>query len=301
LQVQPNADSAVLALQNKAIDILEVIPPEQTEAVRNTAGMKVDVYNFYEYTAYMFNLDPDRTTLFTDPTVRQALFYAVDRDSITKNIFLGYGEPAVGVQPPLSPAYAPDRMTPTYAFDPDKARQLLASAGWTDTNGDGVVDKDGQKLKFELVYAGGATVVDQLVSYLKEAWAAIGVDMEPRATSALLDDLDSHDFQMALLALPLSTDGSQTINYACSAYDNGFNFMKFCDQQWDALDQQQRREFDPAKRRELLIEQSEIVWQQQPVGVIRFGVARTGYSARLHNFYPNGYGFLWSLPYVWVE
>ena len=125
--------------------------------------------------------------------------------------------------------------------------------------------------------------------------------MEPRATSSMLDDLEGHDFQMALLALPLSVDGSQTINYSCSAYDNGFNFMKFCNQDWDALDQQQRREFDPAKRRELLIQQSLIVWQQQPVGVIRFGVARTGYSDRLHNFYPNGYGFLWSLPYVWVE
>ena len=56
---------------------------------------------------------------------------------------------------------------------------------------------------------------------------------EPGAgKSALLDDLESHDYQMALLALPLSTDGSQTINYSCSAYDNGFNFMKFCDQQW---------------------------------------------------------------------
>ena len=62
-----------------------------------------------------------------------------------------------------------------------------------------------------------------------------------------------------------------------------------------------RAQFDPAKRRELLIEQSEIVWQQQPVGVIRFGVARTGYNDRIHNFYPNGYGFLWSLSYVWVE
>jgi peptide/nickel transport system substrate-binding protein len=301
LQVQPNADSAVLALQNKAIDILEVIPPEQTEAVQNTPGMKVAIYNFFEYTAYMFNLDPERTTLFTDPVVRQALFTAVDRDSITRNIFLGYGEPAVGVHPPLSPAYAPDRMTPDFAFDPNKAKEMLASAGWTDSNDDGVVDKDGQKMEFELIYAGGATVVDQLVSYLQEAWATVGVEMEPRATSSMLDDLESHDFQMALLALPLSVDGSQTINYSCSAYDNGFNFMKFCNQDWDALDQLQRREFDPAQRRELLIQQSEIVWQQQPVGVIRFGVARTGYSTRLHNFYPNGYGFLWSLSYVWVE
>jgi len=301
IQVQPNTDSSVLALQNGDIDIMQIIPPEQTEAVQNTPGRKVDIYNFYEYTAYMFNLDPEQTTLFTDPAVRQALFYAVDRESITRNIFLGYGETAVGVHPPLSPAYAPDRLTPSYGYDPEKAKVLLASAGWTDSNNDGVVEKDGQKLAFDLSYAGGATVVDQLVSYLKEAWSAIGVDMEPRSTTALLDDLESHSFQMALLALPLSSDGSQTINYSCSAYDNGFNFMKFCNQEWDSLDDQQRREFDPAKRRELLIQQSQIVWDQQPVGVIRFGVARTGYNTRLQNFYPNGYGFLWSLPFVWVQ
>jgi len=109
------------------------------------------------------------------------------------------------------------------------------------------------------------------------------------------------DFMRRVLALPLSTDGSQTINYSCGAYDNGFNFMKFCHEQWDALDDQQRREFDPAKRRELLIQQSQIIWQEQPVGVIRFGVARPGYNTRIHNFYPNGYGFLWSLPFIWVE
>jgi peptide/nickel transport system substrate-binding protein len=301
LQVQPNAESAVLALQNKAIDVLEVIPPEQTEAVQNTPGMKVDIYDFNEATQYVFNLDPARTTLFTDPAVRQALYYALDRNSITKNIYLGFGEPAVGTQPPLSPGYAPDQMTPDYAFDPAKAKQMLADAGWTDSNGDGVVDKDGQKMKFELIYQSGATVVDQLVSYMQEAWKAVGVDMEPRATSDMLSILDKHDFEMALLAFQLGTDGSQTILYSCSAYDNGLNFGKFCDQNWDALDQQQRREFDPAKRGDLLVQQSEIVWQQQPVGMIRFGVARTGYNIRLHNFYPNGYGFLWSLPYVWVD
>jgi hypothetical protein len=37
------------------------------------------------------------------------------------------------------------------------------------------------------------------------------------------------------------------------------------------------------------------------VGPIRFGIPRTGYNTRIHNFYPNGYGFLWSLPYIWVE
>jgi hypothetical protein len=51
----------------------------------------------------------------------------------------------------------------------------------------------------------------------------------------------------------------------------------------------------------LQIELSQIVWRDLPIGPIRFGVARTGYSRHIHNFFPNGYGFLWSLPFVWVD
>ena len=303
LQVQPNSDSAVLALQNGQIDAIEILPPEQVETIRNTPGLAVEIYDFFQMTIYGFNLDAEQTTLFQDKEVRQALFYALDRDSITRNIFLGYGEPAVGTQPRLSPAYAPDRMTPQYAYDPDKARELLAAAGWTDSNGNGTVDKDGQELDFDLIYVGGETVVDQIVSYMQEAWADVGVKMEPRSVSggALIDALESHDFEMALLAFSLSPDGSQGPLFTCDAYEGGFNFWRYCNPRYDELDEQQKREFDPNLRRELLIQQSQIIWEDQPVGVIRFGVARTGYSTRLHNFIPNGYGFLWSLPYVWVE
>jgi peptide/nickel transport system substrate-binding protein len=303
LQVQPDADTAVLALQDKSTDIMEIIPPAQMASVQNTPGLKVDIYNFYQFTYYAFNLDPEKTTLFQDQKVRQALFYALDRDSITKNIFLGYGEAAVGTQPKLSPAYAPDQMNPDYAFNPEKAKQLLAEAGWKDTNNNGTVDKDGQEMKFTLIAGDGDAVTKQIVSYMQQAWKEIGVKMEADfiAFPSLVDHLNKHDFQMTLLAVSLTPDGSQGGIFGCDSYRSGLNFMKYCNQKWDALDQQQKREFDSAKRTQELIQQSQIIWQDQPVGVLRFGVARTGYNTRMHNFYPNGYGFLWSLPYVWVD
>ncbi len=76
--------------------------------------------------------------------MREALFVALDRDALVEAVLLGYAEVAHGTQPLLSPAYAPERIEPAYDFDPGRARQLLAEAGWTDTDGDGVVDKDGQ-------------------------------------------------------------------------------------------------------------------------------------------------------------
>jgi len=303
LAVQPDAEAAVLALQGGQTDIMEIIPPAQTQAVADTSGRAVEVYNFYQITLYGMNLDPERTPLFQAKEVRQALFYALDRDSITENIFFGYGQPAVGTQPELSAAYAPDRMSPSYTFDPAKAKELFAQAGWTDTDNNGTLDKDGQDFKFKLLYSGGDATVDQLVSYIQDAWEAVGVKVELDSVegNGFSDRLRAHDFDMYLGAYGLTPDGDQGILFTCESYVSGFNFGRYCNQQYDELDQQQQREFDPATRNELLIQQSQIVWDEQPVGPIRFGVARTGYNTRIHNFHPNGYGPLWSLPYLWVD
>ena len=298
----PDADAEVQAVKTGEGDAVEIVPPAQVEPLR-AEGIKVDIYDLFDFTFYVPNLDPERTLLFQDKAVRQALFTALDRDAITKNIFLGYGEAAIGSQPKLSPAYAPDRITTKYAYDPARAKELLAQAGWTDSNDDGTVDKDGEKMEFEFLYTGGSATVDQMVAYLQDAWQAIGVKMQPRAVegAALYNSLGSHDFEMALLAFQWTPDGSQSAMFACASYDNGFNYAKYCNPTWDELDAQQKRELDRAKRIDLLIQQSNIVWDDQPVSILRFGVGRTAYTPKLHNFYPSGYGFLWSLPYVWIE
>ena len=303
LAIQPDAEAAVLALQGGETDVMEIIPPAQTQSVIDTPGRTVDVYNFYQMTVYAMNLDSGVTPFFQSKEVRQALFYALDRNSITQNIFFGFGEPAVGIQPKLSPAYAPDRMTPEFTFDIEKAKALLASVGWTDSNNNGTVDKDGEEFKFKLLYSGGDATVDQLVAYMQEAWAQVGVKMELDSINgaAFTDRLRNHDFDMYLSAFGLSADGDQSTLFSCEAYLNGFNFGKFCSGAWDTLNETQKREFDPADRTEQLIKQSQIVWDEQPVGPIRFGIARTGYNTRIHNFHPTGYGFLWSLPYIWVD
>lgn len=96
--------------------------------------------------------------------VRQALLYALDRDSIVNDILLGYAEVAQGTQPVVSYAYAPDDIATKYTYDPEKAKSLLAEAGWTDSDGDGILDKDGEALSFEFLYPAGSPTSDQMVS-----------------------------------------------------------------------------------------------------------------------------------------
>ena len=302
MEVLPDTESAVTSLIAGQTDIMEIVPAAQTKSVQQTAERKVDVYDFYQMTFYAMNLDPAKTELFQDPKVRQALFYALDRDSITQNIFLGFGQAAIGTQPKLSAAYAPEAMTPDYAFSVDRAKALMAEAGWTLTS-EGKLEKDGKQFTFDLTYGSGDATTDQIVAYLQQAWGAIGVkvNLDGIDSNAWLNNIKSHDFDMTLIAFNLGLDASQGALFTCDAYTTGFNFMDYCNPAYDKLDDEQKREFDASKRTALLVQQSELIWRDQPIGPIRFGVARTGYNTRIHNFYPNGYGLLWSLPYIWVD
>jgi peptide/nickel transport system substrate-binding protein len=126
---------------------------------------------------------------------------------------------------------------------------------------------------------------------------------KPMEWSAMLDlTSTTHDFDAELQGFSWDPSGNQGALYRCDAYNGGFNDIKYCNPEYDKLDDQQLRELDREKRRQLLIEQSKIVWSDLPVLIYRFGVDRPGSSVRLHNFFPtaNG-GAYWSIPFVWVE
>lgn len=96
-------------------------------------------------------------TTLRDVRVRQAFNYAIDRDALVKNILYNIyniGQPAKGFVTPTLSEYTD---LTGYAYDPAKAKQLLAEAGWKDTDGDGILDKDGKPFKIVLITSSYAT------------------------------------------------------------------------------------------------------------------------------------------------
>ena len=87
-----------------------------------------------------------RHPLFKDRAVRQALTHLVDRERIIKDVYLGLGRIQTGNFYIGSPNHDPT--IKPYPFDVEKAKAMLAEAGWRDTDGDGVLDKDGRKFEF---------------------------------------------------------------------------------------------------------------------------------------------------------
>jgi peptide/nickel transport system substrate-binding protein len=301
LRIWPDQTAVVNALLNGELDVAE-LEPADIAGVEGTPGIKVTHYPTRSFYYYEFNLDDTVTKLWQDQRVRQALLYALDRDAIANDIWLGYAEVAQGTQPTISYAYAPDQITTKYDYDPEKAKALLAEAGWTDTDGDGIIDKDGQSMSFEYLYPGGSPLLDQLAAYIQDAWRAVGVEATPRSLEfpALIEATTTNPtFEIAQYGFSWDATFLQDAMFGCNQYQVGFNDMKYCNPDLDAIFAKAKRTFDEATRRDLLIQASNIVNDQQPVAVLLFQQAHAAYSDRLQNYIPSTWGA--DLPYIWIQ
>ncbi|MFN8661686.1 MAG: ABC transporter substrate-binding protein [Thermomicrobiales bacterium] len=301
LRIWPDQTSVVNALLNGELDVAG-LEPSDIAAVEGTSGVNVAHYPTRGFTYYEFNLDPEVTTKWQDERVRQALLYALDRDSIVNDILLGYAEVAQGTQPVVSYAYAPDQIATKYTYDPEKAKSLLAEAGWTDSDGDGILDKDGEALSFEFLYPSGSPTSDQIVAYIQDAWNAIGVNGTPRSLEfpALIEATTTNPtFDVAMYGFSWDASFIQDAMFGCDQYQVGFNDMKYCNPELDEINDQAKRTFDEAERRDLLIEASNIVNDEQPIAVLHFSQAHAAFNDALQNYKPSTWGV--DLNQVWIQ
>lgn len=247
------------------------------------------------------NADEERDSFFSDTQVRKALMYAVDRELIVDTMLNGVGTPAVGVQPPTSPAYAPDLVTTVYDYDPDKSRAMLEEAGWVDSD-DGVREKDGKKFSLEFLYGEGSTLNDQLVPYLKQVFADVGVEILPKMmpAPAMTEQVILGDYEMATFNVYWTLD-DQGVLYRCDAIPpDGLNLSRHCNPEYDRLNTESQTELDPEKRLQLMVEQGNIANDDVYWGLLYFSQSVVPIGPRVKNAFYSAFGELWSIPDIWL-
>ena len=309
ISVWPDMTSAVEALRAGQIDsILQGLPAADAVALESEPNIKVSTYDTFGFFFAAYNLNPERTTLFQDVRVRQALIYALDRQSVVDNILLGFAVVAHGTQPVLSPGYAPDEIRTRYDYDVEKAKALLAEAGWADSDGDGVLEKDGQKFAFNYVYSAGDQTLEQLASYMADAYREIGVEMtqDPVDFSTVLLGIvtgpaPTFDYELLGVSFGWDVSGDQARMFSSDAYPGQFNIMMYANPEADAALAAANATTDVEERRRLLIEASNIINDDAPAQILYFTKGVHGSSASLQNFYPNTLSSYWFLPYTWIE
>jgi ABC-type transport system substrate-binding protein len=120
--------------------------------------------------------------------------------------------------------------------------------------------------------------------------------------TSLLDATDTGNFEMAVFGFQWSINGGQIDMFGCDFLPpQGFNSMRYCNEEYDQLALAAERELDPDARVDMLIEASNIVNDDLAAGYIVFRQNIAAARTTLHNFYPNGYGFMWWIPFAWTE
>jgi peptide/nickel transport system substrate-binding protein len=302
-QVIADPASAIAALQTGQADVAE-IPFAQANSLRESnPELQIVDFDTLSFNFYITNQDPAKGEVFTDVNVRKALHYALDRNVIAETVYDGFAIQADGTQPVLSIAYDPSRVNTIYNYDPEMAMSLLEESGWV-AGGDGIREKDGQRLSFECTYAEGASTYETQIPYMQQAWREVGVEMLPAAIPfpTLLENNDAGNFQMSVLGFSWSVDGGQHVMFG-SEYTPpaGFNMMRYSNPDYDALIEPSLTELDVEKRIDILTEMSNIVNDDAAVGITVFRKSIMGASPRVKNFFPNGYSNVWWLTRAWLD
>lgn len=175
-------------------------------------------------------------TIFADKRVRQAMTMLIDRERLASEMYYGHARPATGPFGYGSPQTDPD--IKPWPYDPERARQLLADAGFVDRNGDGVIERaDGTPLQFRLMYPAGNPFTDRIVLFVKDQLAKAGIRMDLDAVDwpIMLKKLDTRDYEACTLgwSTSIETDPNQ-IFHSSQTRDNGDNFVNYVNPALDA-------------------------------------------------------------------
>lgn len=180
-------DAALAAVQAGQVDVAYSVA---TLAATQVKGYHVEAITSADNRGFTLPVLPNegKTTAGGAPIgnnvtcnreIRQAIAYAIDREQIAEAVLNGYGRPAYSENDGM-PWNNPDVKLDT---DVEYARKLLADAGWVDTDGDGIVEKDGIKAEFRCVYPSGDSVRQAVGMAAAEQLTAVGIKVNVEGMS----------------------------------------------------------------------------------------------------------------------
>jgi peptide/nickel transport system substrate-binding protein len=226
----------------------------------------------YTFIAWQCGPRNGKLTPFTDKRVRRAMTHLLDRERMIRDIWDGIGIVAKGPVNPESPGSDP--AVQPLAFDPEKAKALLAEAGWQDRNGDGVLeDGKGDPFEFEYTYATGGEISERLARFVKDSYAKAGIVVKTRPLdwSRYQEILKLRDFDAITMGWGANAPESdpRQIWHSESIKEGGDNFTQWSNKDCDALIEKGRRTMDEAERMQVWRQFEAVIAEDQPYTFVR--------------------------------
>ncbi len=282
-RIIPDKAAQFLELSADNIDSMALNPiqyarifPSRADLSKNI-GLYKELGNSYSYMGFNLKRKP-----FDDVRVRQAINYAIDKQEIIDGVLLGLGEPVASPYKPgtrwSNPSLQP------YPYDPIKARALLREAGFADTNGDGILEKDGKPFSFEIL-TNQNKEREMTAVLIQRRLKEVGIEVNIRVlewASFLGRFIKPKQFDAVVLGWSLSLDPDQYGIWHSSQQAPGqFNFISYSNPQADKLLEAGRIELNPDKRMKIYHAFSKILLEDSPVIYLSAGYGLSAIHKRV--------------------
>ncbi len=173
----PDPYAEILALKAGELDVIGAaehhssVPFMKLAELKDNHDLMVATHSYGRYQVLDFNC---RKPLFNDIRVRKAFNYAIDRKTMVRSLFGNITDPCYFITDPKF-IWGPSNITTGYLYDLKMAKKLLAGAGWVDTDGDGILDKDGRDLKVVLLVPTGEANADMVALVVQSQLKKLGI------------------------------------------------------------------------------------------------------------------------------
>tara|TARA_B100000683_G_scaffold84075_2_gene83023 strand:- start:3222 stop:4967 length:1746 start_codon:yes stop_codon:yes gene_type:complete len=237
-----------LALMNQKLDAVFSIGTKTVSKLNKKDYFRENYYtvdkNRFVYSYLGLNMKPDASKykpLFVNQKVRRAFAHAVPVDEIINIVYKGNASRQVSNTSPFNYRY--NKSLQPIEYDIEKARKLLAEAGWVDTDGDYILDKkiNGKKVDFEFKfsYMTGGSGPKEIFLMIKESLKKVGIIAvgNPMEFSTFYNNAQKHDFQVMAGGWASGSSYSNPDQlWSVANWENqGYNFTGFGDASSDSL------------------------------------------------------------------
>ncbi len=270
----------LVAYRNGEGDMITPTAPQFVEVqkepdwdAKNRSFNWINMRSGYSFIAWQCGLRAGkRPTPFADKRVRQAMTLLLDRDRMISEIWNNVGAVSKG---PFNPqSAAADATNTPWPFDLERAKALLAKAGWKDRDGDGIIENEqGEPFEFEMTLATGGDIVDRIMNFVKSASLKAGIRVKPKLVDwAVYSEINkARDFDALMMAWGSNAPESdlRQMFHSASMKEGGDNFVQWSSPEADRLLDLGRRTLDDAERMKIWHQLERVLHDEQPYTFIR--------------------------------
>lgn len=302
-RIIPDQATMFLELKAEGIDEMGLTPLQYRRQTNSPDFLKK--YNKYRYLSFGYtylgyNL---LETKFQDRRVRRAISSAINKQEIIDGVLLGLGRVATGPYKPDTIWHNP--RVKRYPYDPQMAKALLKEAGWMDTDGDGILDKNGKPFSFTIITNQGNKQRAMSAEIIQRNLKEVGIEVKIHIIewAAFINEfIDKRNFEAVILGWSLDPDPDQyDIWHSSKTKFKEFNFVSYKNPEVDELLNKARHTFDPEERRKYYFRFQEILAEEQPYTFLYVAESLPVIHSRFKGIKPApagiGYNFIkWYVP-----